>query len=64
MKTNLLKFIGLLSLGLAQDAITEMETVAEPDAAEMIDYETGKPGWVEVEHTLPFNGKVPIGDAR
>ncbi|MDP7529798.1 MAG: hypothetical protein QGH61_10785 [Candidatus Marinimicrobia bacterium] len=64
MKSNLLKFIGLLSLGLAQDAVTVTERIAEPDAAEMAEYRTGEPGWVEVEHTLPFNGKVPIGDAR
>ena len=34
------------------------------DATAMAIYRTGEPGWVEVEHTLPFNGKVPIDQAK
>ena len=45
-------------------AITEMETVAEPDAAEMIDYETGKPGWIEVTATRVFPESVSNPAAR
>ncbi len=45
-------------------AIRDMKTVAEPDAAEMVDYETGKPGWIEVTATRVFPESVSNPAAR
>ena len=48
----------------ASGAIIEMETFAEPDAAEMIEYETGKPGWITVSATRVFPESVSNPAAR
>ncbi|MFQ6607934.1 MAG: DUF4384 domain-containing protein [Fidelibacterota bacterium] len=41
-----------------------MESLVEPDAAEMIEYETGKPGWIEVAATRIFPESVSNLSAR
>lgn len=42
----------------ATGSITDMETVADPDAAEIVEYATGEPGWIEVSATRPFSNSV------
>ena len=43
----------------ATGKVPEMETIAEPDAAEMAEYATGEPGWIEVSSTQVFPWSVP-----
>jgi hypothetical protein len=49
---------------VATGSIIDIESIAEPTADEMVEYRTGEPGWVTVEHTLPFNNKVTFSQAK
>ena len=44
--------------------ISDVKSIPEPIADEMIEYRTGEPGWVEVEHTLPFSNTVSFSQAK
>ena len=48
----------------ATGAIHDLESVAEPPSDERMEYRTGEPGWVIVEHTMPFNNKIPFNQAK
>ncbi len=53
--------------GIAAEAsgeVTEMETFAELDAKEMIKYETGRPGWIEVPVSEVFSESISNHEAR
>ena len=43
----------------ATGEISDMETVVDPDAAEMVEYATGEPGWIEVSSVQVFPWSVP-----
>ena len=43
----------------ATGEISDMETVVDPDAAEMAEYATGEPGWIEVSSVQVFPWSVP-----
>ena len=42
----------------------EMETIAEPDAAEVAEYRTGEPGWIEVSDSRIFSNSVSPDKAK
>jgi hypothetical protein len=48
----------------ARGAITNMDIIAEPTAAERAKYSIGEPGWIEVEETRVFSNSVAPDKAK
>jgi len=44
--------------------VVDVEIIPEPDRAEMAEYRTGEPGWVEVEAVRSFSNSIAPDNAR